>query len=111
MIRVLILEQHANLKGLSRLELEEKGYELGAGENERELWERIPEVQPDMMVMDTLLYSEEGARWLLATRARFGRIPTVLFFGRPLQEKKAGGGSRAPTVFQVVGFGAAEADD
>lgn len=100
MARILILEHYASLRDLYRLELEEEGHEVFAVGSERELWARINDVEPHIVVMDTLLHGEQRSTWLGAIKARFGNIPMVLLSGPPLQEKLAGEDSGIPVVLK-----------
>jgi two-component system, cell cycle response regulator DivK len=58
--RVLIIDDHRLNIELARAVLEAGGFEVSAAESAEEAWARLPECQPDLVLMDIQLPGEDG---------------------------------------------------
>ncbi len=69
--RVLIVEDAEDLREIYAMWLRERGYEVFEAGDGRTAWDRIAELQPDVVLLDLGLPSVDG--WKLATLLRLDR--------------------------------------
>ncbi|MDQ3033796.1 MAG: response regulator [Myxococcota bacterium] len=70
-LRVLIVEDSVDLRELYAAWLRDRGYEVFEAGDGRSGWDRIAELQPDVVLLDLGLPSVDG--WKLATLLRLDR--------------------------------------
>lgn len=99
--RILIVEDHADLRHLIRMMLEFDGYEIYEASDASEGLEMVHRVRPDLLVLDimlpggmngldlcrllktALLHKSEGRRDYPSPRRSYAMAPTGTVLGRP----------------------------
>jgi CheY-like chemotaxis protein len=80
-LRVLIVEDNADVRRLYAIGLNQHGFEVKLAANGAEAVERIQEEQPDVIVLDWLMPLMDGGEVL--SRVSTNGIPIIVISGQP----------------------------
>ena len=80
-LRVLIVEDNADVRRLYAIGLNQRGFEVRLAANGAEAVERIQEEQPDVIVLDWLMPLMDGSEVL--SRVSTDGIPIIVISGQP----------------------------
>jgi CheY-like chemotaxis protein len=82
--RILVVEDMQYLRDVQVLLLTDAGYAAVAMANAREALERLPEVAPDLIVLDLAMPGMDGRQFLRRLRATPGwqHVPVIVTTGR-----------------------------
>ena len=86
--RILVVDDLPYLREVQVLLLNEAGYVTTALGNAREALARLPEIAPDLILLDVAMPGMDGRQFLSALRAapRWRGVPVILTTGRAADE-------------------------
>ena len=86
--RILVVDDLPYLREVQVLLLNEAGYITTALGNAREALARLPEIAPDLILLDVAMPGMDGRQFLSALRAapRWRGVPVILTTGRAADE-------------------------
>ena len=91
-LRVLLVEDDADVRRLYAIGLNQRGYEVRLAANGAEAVERIREERPDVILLDWLMPLMDGGEVL--DRVSTNGIPIIVVSGQPAPEE----GARDPRI-------------
>ena len=86
--RILVVDDLPYLREVQALLLNEAGYVATALGNASEALARLPEISPDLILLDVALPGMDGRQFLEHLRAtpRWQRVPVILTTGKTIDE-------------------------
>jgi len=86
--KILVVDDLPYLREVQVLLLNEAGYQATAVGDAREALERLPELKPDLILLDVAMPGMDGREFLARLREhpRWERLPVILTTGRSIEE-------------------------
>jgi len=75
---ILVVDDEENIRWLYKEELEEEGYRIAAAASGEEALDMVPELQPDLVVMDIKMPGISGVDALIKIKEIDKNIPVIL---------------------------------
>ncbi len=75
---ILIVDDEENIRWLYKEELEEEGYGIAAAASGEEALQMVPEIKPDLVVMDIKMPGISGVDTLIKIKEIDKNIPVIL---------------------------------
>ena len=75
---ILVVDDEENIRWLYKEELEEEGYSIKAAASGEEALEMVPEMKPDLVVMDIKMPGISGVDTLIKIKEIDKNIPVIL---------------------------------
>ncbi len=75
---ILVVDDEENIRWLYKEELEEEGYSIKAAASGEEALEMVPEIKPDLVVMDIKMPGISGVDTLIKIKEIDKNIPVIL---------------------------------
>jgi CheY-like chemotaxis protein len=88
MKRILIVDDMKYLRDVQVLVLNEAGYNTTALSSAREALDRLPELAPDLILLDVSMPGMDGRQFLARLRStpQWERLPVILTTGRSVED-------------------------